>query len=113
MKYFVEVRTSAGGDCFGVYVKDNHDLDRYFHSGQKHRVVGADGKKVSVRYKETPRQRCEAYCKELEAMGYEKEVSQIVKDFREMRALMDDMEYTDEERRGAIDGFINRLPLKK
>lgn len=32
--------------------------------------------------------------------------------FREMRELMDEMEYTPEERRAAVDGFISRMPIK-
>lgn len=110
MKYIVEVSSSANGDRFHVYVPGNHDLDKLFHAGQKHSVIGADGKKVSALYKETPRKRCAAYCKELEAMGYEEEVSQMVKDFREACSLMHDMDYTAKERTESIGGIMDNMP---
>ncbi len=110
MKYRVEVSTSANGDRFSVIVDDNHDLDKYFHAGQKHSVIGADGKKVSVRYMETPRKRCEAYCKTLEAMGYEEEVSQLVKDIREACSLMHEMDYEAKERMASICGIVDNMP---
>lgn len=42
----------------------------------------------------------------------EKAENEISKMFSEMRELMDELGYTHEERRNAVDSFIEHMPLK-
>lgn len=49
----------------------------------------------------------------LKEHGYEEELSEIRKAFREMNEIMQELEYTKKEQSKAIGDFINRLPGKK